>query len=174
MDEGGLTRIKVALESGQTLSDIASTLGFAEVIVFGSSEAGTGKRGLHSALENVYEAVVGALFLDGGLKVAKAFVERTLIPLMDVSLAQSAHGNPKSLLQEKLQAIGLSPVYEIIDTQGPPHDRVFEAQVKVGEIGMGCGYGRTKKEAENEAATKTLEALDTFLKSLPLEASFNH
>ena len=68
LDEGGLTRIKVALVAGSTLSDIAADLGFADLIVFGSSEAGTGKRGLHSALENVYEAVCGALFLDGGVQ----------------------------------------------------------------------------------------------------------
>lgn len=66
LDEGGLTRIKVALVSGASLSDVASGLGFADIIVFGSSETGTGKRGLHSALENVYEAVVAALYLDGG------------------------------------------------------------------------------------------------------------
>ena len=60
LDEGGLTRIKVALVSGASLSDVAERLGFADVIVFGSSETGTGRRGLHSALENVYEAVVAA------------------------------------------------------------------------------------------------------------------
>ena len=80
LDEGGLTRIKVALVSGASLSEVAEKLGFADVIVFGSSETGTGRRGLHSALENVYEAVVAALFLDGGLDAAWAFVDRTLMP----------------------------------------------------------------------------------------------
>ena len=68
LDEGGLTRIKVALVSGASLSDVAERLGFADVIVFGSSETGTGRRGLHSALENVYEAVGAALFSDGGIE----------------------------------------------------------------------------------------------------------
>ena len=70
LDEGGLTRIKVSLVSGSSLSDAAADLGFADIIVFGSSETGTGRRGLHSALENVYEAVVAALFLDGGIDAA--------------------------------------------------------------------------------------------------------
>ena len=64
----------MALVSGASLSEVAEKLGFADVIVFGSSETGTGRRGLHSALENVYEAVVAALFLDGGLDAAWAFV----------------------------------------------------------------------------------------------------
>ena len=68
--------------------EVAEKLGFADIIVFGSSETGTGRRGLHSALENVYEAVVAALYLDGGVDVAGAFVERTLIPKMSLSLAQ--------------------------------------------------------------------------------------
>ena len=72
LDEGGLTRIKVALVSGSNLSEVSAQLGFADVIVFGSSEAGTGRRGLHSALENVYEAIVAALFLDGGTETARA------------------------------------------------------------------------------------------------------
>ena len=102
LDEGGLTRIKVALVSGASLADVAAGLGFADVIVFGSSETGTGKRGLHSALENVYEAVVAALFLDGGLPAAVDFVERTLVPRMSLDMASEPE-NPKSALQEKLQ-----------------------------------------------------------------------
>ena len=87
LDEGGLTRIKVALVSGSCLADVAEKLGVGDVIVFGSSETGTGKRGLHSALENVYEALVAALYLDGGLDVAADFVERTLIPRMSIDMA---------------------------------------------------------------------------------------
>ena len=128
LDEGGLTRIKVALVSGASLSEVAEKLGFADIIVFGSSETGTGRRGLHSALENVYEAVVAALYLDGGVEVAASFVERTLIPKMSLSLAREPE-NPKSALQEKLQEGGITPTYKLVETQGPPHDRTFVAQV---------------------------------------------
>lgn len=161
LDEGGLTRIKVALVSGASLSDVAAGLGFADVIVFGSSEAGTGRRGLHSALENVYEAVVAALYLDGGLDVARAFVERTLIPRMSLDMAREPE-NPKSALQEKLQEDGITPTYKLVETQGPPHDRTFVAQVFAGNQGLARGTGRTKKEAESQAAKSTLARLGEF------------
>ena len=161
IDEGGLTRIKVALVSGASLSSVAEKLGFADVIVFGSSETGTGKRGLHSALENVYEAVVAALYLDGGIEVATEFVTRTLIPRMSLDLAKEPE-NPKSALQERLQEDGITPTYKLIETQGPPHDRTFVAQVYAGEQGLARGTGRTKKEAESQAAKTTLARLSEF------------
>ena len=148
LDEGGLTRIKVALVSGASLSDVADRLGFADVIVFGSSETGTGKRGLHSALENVYEAVVAALYLDGGIGAAQ-------------DMAREPE-NPKSALQEKLQEDGITPTYKLVETQGPPHDRTFVAQVFAGTQGLARGTGRTKKEAESQAAKSTLARLGEF------------
>ncbi len=153
LDEGGLTRIKVALVSGASWSEVAEKLG--------SSETGTGRRGLHSALENVYEAVVAALYLDGGVEVAGAFVERTLIPKMSLSLAREPE-NPKSALQEKLQEGGITPTYKLVETQGPPHDRTFVAQVYAGDKGLARGVGRTKKEAESQAAKTTLARLSEF------------
>lgn len=161
IDEGGLTRIKVALVAGTSLSDVAAKLGFADIIVFGSSETGTGKRGLHSALENVYEAVVAALYLDGGINAAVTFVRRTLIPHMSLDLAAQPE-NPKSALQEKLQEDGITPTYKLIETQGPPHDRTFVAQVYAGDQGLARGTGRTKKEAESQAAKSTLARLSEF------------
>ena len=165
LNEGGLTRIKVALVSGSSLSEVAEGLGFADVIVFGSSETGTGKRGLHSALENVYEAVVAALYLDAGMDAARSFVERTLIPRMSRDMAFEPE-NPKSALQEKLQEDGITPTYKLVETQGPPHDRTFVAQVYAGETGLARGTGRTKKEAESQAAQSTLARLGEFLSGL--------
>lgn len=161
LDEGGLTRIKVALVSGSSLADVAQSLGFADVIVFGSSETGTGKRGLHSALENVYEAIVAALYLDGGIDAAESFVERTLMGRMSLDLAKEPE-NPKSALQEKLQEDGITPTYKLVETQGPPHDRTFVAQVFAGDQGLAQGTGRTKKEAESQAAKSTLARLGEF------------
>lgn len=158
LDEGGLTRIKVALVSGASLSEVAAGLGFADVIVFGSSEQGTGRRGLHSALENVYEAVVAALFLDAGIEGAEAFVRRTLIPRMSIEMAREPE-NPKSALQEKLQEEGITPTYKLVETQGPPHDRTFVSQVFAGVKALASGMGRTKKEAESQAAKTALDAL---------------
>lgn len=156
LDEGGLTRIKVALVSGSSLSRVASDLGFADAIIFGLSERGTGRRGLHSALENVYEAVVAALFLDGGLSVAVDFVKRTLICHMSIDMAKEPE-NPKSVIQEKLQEQGITPTYQLIETLGPPHDREFITRVLADDIPLAQGTGRTKKESESNAAKCALE-----------------
>ena len=156
LDEGGLTRIKVALVSGSSLSRVASDLGVADAIIFGLSERGTGRRGLHSALENVYEAVVAALFLDGGLSAAVEFVERTLICHMSIDMAKEPE-NPKSVIQEKLQEQGITPTYQLIETLGPPHDREFITQVLADDIPLAQGTGRTKKESESSAAKCALE-----------------
>ena len=162
IDEGGLTRIKVSLVAGSCLADVAQSLGFANIIIFGHSESGTHGRGLHSALENVYEAVVAALYLDGGIEAAQRFVAQTLIPRMSIDLA-NAPTNPKSELQERLQEDGITPVYKIIETQGPPHDRTFVSQVYAGEQALAQGVGRSKKEAESQAAKSTLARLSEFL-----------
>ena len=158
LDEGGLTRIKVSLVSGASLARVAEQLGFADAIIFGMSERGTGRRGLHSALENVYEAVVAALYLDGGIEPARAFVTRTLIEHMSESMAREPE-NPKSVLQEKLQEEGITPTYKLIETQGPPHDRTFVTQVFAGVQALARGVGRTKKESESSAANSALELL---------------
>ena len=89
------------------------------------------------------------------------FVRRTLIPHMSIDLAAQPE-NPKSALQEKLQEGGITPTYKLIETQGPPHDRTFVAQVYAGDQGLARGTGRTKKEAESQAAKSTLARLGEF------------
>ncbi len=158
LDEGGMTRIKVSLVSGSMLSQVAQDLGLADVIIFGDSEIGTQGRGLHSALENTFEAIVAALFLDGGLEAARAWVLRVLIPLISRDMAAEPE-NPKSHLQELLQAQHKKPLYRIVGVDGPPHDRVFKAEVVVDDKPIGKGQGRSKKEAESEAAQHALELL---------------
>ena len=159
LDEGGLTRIKVALVAGSTLSDVAHELGFTDIIIFGDSEVGTGKRGMHSALENVYEAVVAALYLDGGFNVAREFISRTLLPRMTREIAAKPE-NPKSMLQEQLQTEGITPTYKLVETQGPPHDRTFVSAVFAGMQSLARGVGRTKKESESRAAAQALKQLE--------------
>jgi ribonuclease-3 len=159
LDEGGLTRIKVALVAGSSLAKVAESLGFADIIVFGLSEAGTGRRGLHSALENVYEATIAALYLDAGIEVAQRFVAATLLDHMSLDMAKEPE-NPKSILQEKLQEDGITPTYKLVETQGPPHDRTFITQVYAGLQALARGVGRTKKESESQAAEKALRSIE--------------
>ena len=158
MDEGGLTRIRVSVVSRTALGRVAADLGLADAIVVGQSERGTGGRGLKSALGNVYEALAAALYLDAGIASARQWVLATLGPLISEDVAASLE-NPKSELQETLQARGETPVYRLISQEGPPHARTFTLEVEVAGKVMGSGSGRTKKEAEAAAAAAALERL---------------
>ena len=149
-DEGKLTRLKVSLVSGATLSEVSHELGIDDIIIFGASETGTGARGLHSALENVYESLVGALYLDAGWDVAAE-------PHLATERAEHP-ANPKSFLQECVQADGHEPpAYKLVGSEGPAHAPTFTAVVLIDGIRQGRGTGSSKKEAEGAAA---LEALD--------------
>lgn len=160
MNEGELTRLKISLVSGKTLSTVAESLGIGELIVFGESEKGTGARGMHSALENVYEAIVGALYLDAGFEVTHEFVRSTLSPYMSPKLAERPL-SPKSRLQEVTQRdYHCAPVYKLEGSTGPAHEPTFTTVVYVGGIRVGRGSGHSKKESEAQAARNALEQLD--------------
>ena len=158
MDEGGLTRIRVSVVSRTALGKVAADLGLAEALVVGESERGTGGRGLKSALGNAYEALVAALYLDAGMAAARKWVLATLGPLISEDVAASLE-NPKSELQERLQARGKTPAYRLTSQDGPPHARTFTVEVEVGGKVMGVGSGHTKKEAEAAAAAAAIERL---------------
>lgn len=158
-DEGRLTRLKVSLVSGATLSEVGRELGIDQVIIFGASETGTGARGLHSALENVFEALVGALYLDGGWDAAEAFIVRTLQPHLATERAEHPT-NPKSYLQECVQSDRMeTPSYKLVDTSGPAHAPTFTAVAIVDGVRRGRGSGSSKKEAEAAAALDALERM---------------
>lgn len=156
MDEGKMTHMRVAIVSGENLSKIAKDLGLSDLIIFGKSEQSTGIRGMKSALENVYEALVAAVFLDGGQIRCWHFVLDTLVDKMidNDNLANSE--NPKSTLQEKIQVYHSTPVYEIVEESGPAHEKTFVAQVVVDGKVLAKGKGHSKKEAEANAALQAL------------------
>ncbi len=158
LPEGTMTKIKIAVVAGATLSEVAEELGLADLIMVGESERGTGGRGMASALENAFEALVAAVYLDGGLEAAREVVLRALADRIVPGAADSLE-HPKSLLQELLQSAGDIPRYEIIAVEGPPHDRTFTARVSTNGGELGIGEGRTKKEAEMNAASRALESL---------------
>jgi len=170
MDEGGLTRIRVSVVSRTALAAVAADLGLADAIVVGQSERGTGGRGLKSALGNVYEALVAALYLDGGMATATRWVLATLGPLIREDVAANLE-NPKSELQERLQARGDTPVYRLISQEGPAHARTFTLEVEVAGEVMGSGSGRTKKEAEAAAAAAALGSLKRKRRTRPSKHS---
>ena len=158
MREGGMTRIRVHLIAGAVQSQVARDLGLADVLVLGDSERGTGGRGIASALENAYEAITAAIYLDAGMEAARAWMLRTMGPLI-VEESAAVPGNPKSTLQELLQARGLVPIYVQLGQEGPPHARTFSIGVQIEGTQAGKGTGRTKREAEAAAATQALKAL---------------
>ena len=159
LDEGGLSRIMVSLISGDTLSAVAEERGFKDCIIMGSSERGKGARGMRSALENVYEAVTGALYLDGGIEAATKWVVSTLRPSDALEHARKPE-NPKSTLQEKTQAdLKETPSYNLICVEGPAHRPTFVCECRVGAEIAGIGRGFSKKDAEAHAAAQALVRL---------------
>ena len=127
----------MSLVSGATLSEVSHELGIDDIIIFGASETGTGARGLHSALENVYESLVGALYLDAGWDAAAEFIHRTLKPHLASERAEHP-ANPKSFLQECVQADGHEPpAYKLVGSEGPAHAPTFTAVVLIDGIRQG-------------------------------------
>lgn len=172
IDEGGLTRLKVSLISGESLSEAASEHEFEDVLILGASERGTAARGMHSALENVYEAVVGAMYLDGGMDVARRWVVDTLKPHLAPWRSRLPE-NPKSLLQEKTQAdLHQTPTYKLIEEAGPAHAPTFVCVCLVGGKEVGRGTGSSKKEAESAAAAAALRNLG-YVDASSADVAFN-
>ena len=159
MDEGALTQAKISLVSGKMLASVAQRLGVADLIIMGESEKGTGARGMHSALENVFEAIVGALYLDAGYTATHEFVLRTLGPEVSPELARKPI-SPKSRLQEVTQReMRCVPEYKLVSEEGPAHDPTFTSVVMVEGRRIGRGSGPSKKASESAAAIDALVRL---------------
>lgn len=159
LDEGGLSRLKISLVSGETLSKVADELGIGPLILLGDSERGTGARGMHSALENVYESLVGALYLDAGVEKTHEFIRRTLGPHMTPEIVRKPL-SPKSRLQEVTQRdFHCGPEYKLVAEEGPAHEPTFTSVVLVNGKRVGRGKGSSKKESEAQAAENALEEL---------------
>lgn len=159
MAEGDLTRMRIAVVSGSFLSNTAADLGLGALIIFGSSEQASGARGMSSALEDVFEAITAALFLDAGLDKAQEWVLDCLGTYINPSTAKIL-SNPKSELQEVVQATGKVVSYRIVDTSGPSHQPTFTAEVLINGVASGCATGLSKKEAEASAAQCALDVLN--------------
>lgn len=159
LDEGGLSRLKISLVSGETLSKVADEIGIGPLILMGDSERGTGARGMHSALENVYESLVGALYLDAGVEKTHEFIHRTLEPYMTPEIVRKPL-NPKSRLQEVTQRdFHCGPEYRLVAEEGPAHEPTFTSVVLVNGMRVGRGKGSSKKESEAQAAENALVEL---------------
>lgn len=157
-DEGGLSRARAEAVNTQALADRARELGLGRAVILGRGEERGGGRAKPSILANVFEAVIAALYLDGGLEATREVVRRVFADLATEGVRPV--GDPKTRLQEHLQARGQElPRYETIEERGPDHAREFEVEVLVGGRPVGRGVGRSRQAAEQEAAARALEAL---------------
>jgi ribonuclease-3 len=159
-DEGRMTRLRAALVRTETLAQFAKQTGIGEALRLGRGEEEAGGREREANLCDAFEAVVGALCLDGGLEAVEAFVEPLIGPAAEATLASNADQDAKSRLQEWSQAeLGATPRYRIIAERGPDHAKVFEAEVLLRKEIAGHGSGHSKQAAEQAAAQEALENL---------------
>ena len=156
--EGHLTKIRASLVSRRALADCALRLGLEEYLRLGKGEEANGGRHRESNLADAFEALLGAICLDGGITGAREVTMR----LMDEDLQEALEGedtsNPKGRLQEELQALRReSPNYRILAEEGPDHLKQFRVEVLWGGNPLGAGRGSSKKNAETAAAQDALE-----------------
>jgi ribonuclease III len=156
--EGRLTQLRVALVRTTTLAEFARDLGLGAYLRLGRSEAGLGGRDRESVIAAAFEAVLGAIYLDGGLAAAERFLDPLLHAALARATAQQSIKDAKSRLQELAQGqLGVTPRYQLVSTEGPSHDRRFVAEVLVGAYVAARGEGRSKQQAEQAAAAHALE-----------------
>lgn len=158
--EGPLTKARAKLVNRRTLAERARQLGLGQHLIVSRGEDLHGGRERPSALADTYEALLGAILLDGGYDAARDFVLRefqaafgglSVIPILE---------NPKGELQELLQAVSPeAPRYQAVSASGPDHDRIFECTVRHGGVELARGRGKSKKAAESEAALAALAKL---------------
>ncbi len=158
MSEGEMTRQRSAMVCEPALAFCARDLSLGEYILLGKGEEATGGRKRDSIISDVMEAVIGAVYLDGGLEEARGFVKKYI--LSDLENKQLFYDS-KTLLQEKMQKMGKEISYELIDESGPDHDKIFTVEVKIDGETVAKGQGRNKKAAQQQAAYQVLLAQKT-------------
>ena len=159
-DEGTLTNLRSSLVNTKTLSKVANELNFGSLLRLSKGEEESKGRENATLLENSFEAFVGALYLDGGMEKASKFLNGVLLIKTSGFAENWTFKDPKSSLQEKVQAQKKNaPVYRVLKEEGPAHARFFTVGVFVGGKKFGQGNGRSKQEAEEQAAKSALEEL---------------
>ncbi|OFW67328.1 MAG: ribonuclease III [Actinobacteria bacterium RBG_16_68_21] len=158
LSEGEMAKVRAAVVNEATLAAVARSSGLAGLIRMGKGEEASGGRAKPSILADAMEAVIGAVYLDGGLEAARRMVLARWRPLIADRSAEPGGRDYKTRLQEVLVGRGLVPEYQVVGT-GPDHARAFSAEVAAGGDVLGSGMGSSKKRAEQDAARSALEAL---------------
>lgn len=158
--EGDLTKLKSMIVSGDSLQAIAQKLNLGDYIIMSENEARNGGRNRHSILEDTFEAVIAAIYLDGGRKPAERFIKKNLLAFLDEIIDEKLDTNFKSQLLEYAQSNnGGLPVYSISKESGPDHNKKFEVAVSLKGTVVGKGIGKSKKTAQQNAARNALSNL---------------
>jgi ribonuclease-3 len=155
--EGDLTHLRAALVRASTLAILARRMKLGPLLRLGRGEDATGGRDRDLLIASAFEAVLGALYLDAGLEVARAWLEPLLREEAYRAVAQQRVKDAKSQLQELAQArLSITPHYEVVSEEGPAHERRFTVHALLGDLVIGVGQGRAKREAEQAAAAAAL------------------
>lgn len=158
MPEGDLSKIRASIVCESSLAKTAKVIKLGQFIRLGKGEEMTGGRERASILADAFEALTGAIFLDGGFDKAKSFLTDVLINQVEnMPSIEDLYTDYKTLLQENMQKESNKPIsYEVVNEDGPDHDKNFYVEVYHGTICLGKGIGKSKKEAEQDAAQKAL------------------
>ena len=157
LPEGDLTKIRASIVCEPTLAYCAGDIELGQYLYLGKGEDATGGRNRNSVVSDAMEALIGAIYLDGGFANAKEFIERFILKDLE---NKKLFYDSKTILQEIVQSNFKEPVsYELLGEKGPDHNKVFEVAVRIGDDRYGVGFGRTKKAAEQEAAYQSILAL---------------
>ena len=158
--EGQLTSIRSVLTNTETLYEISKELGLGELLKLSKGEEAGGGRKNKTILANTLEALIGGLYVDQGIEAAKKFIEENIISRAEEIIKSQGLKDPKSALQEKIQeSLRESPVYKVIQEEGPDHDKSYMIGVYIGEKLLAEGSGKSKQEAEKSAARNALQSL---------------
>jgi ribonuclease-3 len=159
-EEGELTILRARLVNRKALAFCAKEINLKKFMLTHTNSAGVQEKGFDTILADAYEAVIAALYLDGGMEIAKKFILERLQSALKNGYLKGSDQNFKSELLELSQAMGKGiPRYQTLKEEGPDHDRTFTIQVLVGSDPMGIGVGKNKKEAEQAAAEEAVGKL---------------
>lgn len=159
-NEGGLTRLRAALVRTEMLAEFAREIDLGDALRLGHGEDENGGRDRDAMLCAGFEAIIGAMVLDAGIVAVQDFINPLLEPASDAIIAEHSDKDPKSLLQEWAQSNGLgTPRYEIVDEDGPDHQKMFTINVIINKTIYGTGNGRSKQHAGKDAASDALKKI---------------
>ena len=158
--EGQLSKLRASVVNEQPLAELARRFGIGENLLLGKGEEGSGGRMKSSLLANAFESIIAAMYLDGGFDRTAVFIGRLFEPLIEEGELSAVYRDYKTAVQEMSQVLFREmPRYMVISETGPDHDKRFETSLMIGERVIATGMGRSKKEAEQQAAKMALEEL---------------